>query len=84
MNLQLKEATHRRLKFNDAMSSNNKWIQLMKSVSRAKKLTQALVDESIEKVLVHEGGDIELIMKYADAYAYTMACTKEIENEVAV
>lgn len=84
LNLQLEEATQRRLKFNDAMSSNNKWIKLMKSVSRAKKLTQALVDESIEKVLVHEGGYIELIMKYADVYAYTMACTKEIENEVAV
>lgn len=81
LNLQLEEAIDRRMKFNDAMSSNNKWIQLMKSVSKAKKLTQALVDESIERVLVHEGGDIELTMKYADIYTLTVACVKEIEKE---
>ncbi len=84
LNLQLEEAVKRKVDFNDAMSSNNKWIQLMKSVSKAKKLTQALVDESIEKVLVYEGGDIELIMKYADIYAFTVSCTKDVENEVAL
>lgn len=84
LNLMIEEAVIRRTNFNDAMSSNNKWIQLMKSVSKAKKLTQALVDESIEQVLVHEGGDVELIMKYADIYDYTVACTKDIENEVAI
>lgn len=81
LNLQLEEATKRRLEFNDAMSSNNKWIQLMKSVSKAKKLTQTLVDESIEKVLVYEGGDIEVTMKYADIYALTVSSVKEIKKE---
>ena len=81
LNLQLEDAITRRKNFNDAMSSNNKWIQLMKSVSKAKKLTQALIDESIEKVLIHESGDIELLMKYADVYALTSSAVKEIKRE---
>lgn len=81
LNLELEDAITRRTEFNDAMSSNNKWIQLMKSVSKAKKLTQALVDESIEKVLIHEDGDIELVMKYADVYALTRSTVKEIRKE---
>ncbi len=84
LNLQLEEAIKIRTDWGDAMSSNNKWIQLMKSVSKAKKLTQALVNESIEKVLVHEGGDIEVVMKYSDIYAYTIACINAIKSGVTV
>ncbi len=81
LNLQLEDAVLRRRKFNEAMSSENKWIQLMKSVSKAKKLTQALVDECVEKVEVHEGGNIELTMKYSDIYALTVSCVKEIKKK---
>ena len=77
---QLDEAIQRRNSFSEAMSENNKWIKLMKSVSTATRLTQELVDESIELVKVHEGGDIELTMKYRDIYELTVQSVKEVQD----
>ena len=79
----LDEAIQRRNNFNEAMSEDNKWITLMKSVSTATQLTQELVDESIELVKVHEGGDIELTMKYGDIYALTLQSIKEVQEAMA-
>ena len=76
----LDEAVQRRSKFSEAMSVDNKWITLMKSVSTATRLTQDLVDESIELVKVHENGAIELIMKYGDLYALTLQSIKEVQE----
>ncbi len=76
----LDEAVLRRSKFNEAMSVDNKWITLMKSVSSATELSQALVDESIELVKVHDDGSIELTMKYGDIYALTLQSIKEVEE----
>ena len=76
----LDEAVQRRNSFSEAMSENNKWIKLMKSVSTATRLTQELVDESIELVKVHEGGDIELTMKYRDIYELTVQSVKEVQD----
>ena len=44
----------------------------MKSVSTATQLSQDLVDESVELVKVHEGGAVELVMKYGDIYELTI------------
>ena len=79
----LDEAIQRRNNFNEAMSEDNKWITLTKSVSTATQLTQELVDESIELVKVHEGGDIELTMKYGDIYALTLQSIKEVQEAMA-
>ena len=68
----LDEAVQRRSKFNEAMSVDNKWITLMKSVSTATQLSQELVDESVELVKIHEDGAVELVMKYGDIYALTI------------
>ena len=76
----LNEAVQRRRKFNEAMSVDNKWITLMKSVSTATKLSQDLVDESVELVKVHEGGAVELVMKYGDIYALTVQSIKEVQE----
>ena len=76
----LDEAVQRRRKFNEAMSVDNKWITLMKSVSTATQLTQDLVDESVELVKVHEGGAVELVMKYGDIYALTVQSIKEVQE----
>ena len=79
----LEEAVERRNSFREAMSEDNKWITLMKSVSTTDKLTQELVDETIESVSVHEGGDIELTMKYSDLYALTLRSIKEVQEAMA-
>lgn len=76
----LDEAVLRRSKFNEAMSVDNKWITLMKSVSTATQLSQDLVDESVELVKVHESGAVELVMKYGDIYALTIQSIKEVQE----
>ena len=76
----LDEAVQRRSKFNEAMSVDNKWITLMKSVSTATQLSQDLVDESVELVKVHEGGAVDLVMKYGDIYALTVQSIKEVQE----
>jgi len=52
----------------------------MKSVSGATKLSQELVDESVELVKVHDDGSIELVMKYGDIYALTVQSIKEVQE----
>lgn len=76
----LDETVQRRSKFSEAMSVDNKWITLMKSVSSATCLSQDLVDESVELVKVHEGGAVELVMKYGDIYALTVQSIKEVQE----
>ena len=76
----LDEAVQRRSKFNEAMSVDNKWITLMKSVSTATQLSQELVDESVELVKIHEDGAVELVMKYGDIYALTIQSIKEVQE----
>ena len=76
----LDEAVLRRSKFNEAMSVDNKWITLMKSVSTATQLSQDLVVESVELVKVHESGAVELVMKYGDIYALTIQSIKEVQE----
>ena len=76
----LDEAVQRKVKFAEAMSEDNKWLTLMKSVSGATMLSQELVDESVELVKVHEDGSIELVMKYGDIYALTIQSIKEVQE----
>lgn len=76
----LDEAIQRKEKFVEAMSADNKWITLMKSVSTATELSQALVDEAIELVKVHDDGSVELVMKYGDIYALTLECINKVQG----
>ena len=76
----LDEAIQRKKKFVEAMSADNKWITLMKSVSTATELSQALVDEAIELVKVHDDGSVELVMKYGDIYALTLECINKVQE----
>ena len=80
LNADLDDAVTRRRKFSEAMSAENKWITLMKSVSRATALTQSLVNEVIHRVDIHENGDITLTMQYADLYALTLSTVSEIKE----
>lgn len=83
LSLQLDEAQQRKKEFVEAMSSNNKWITLMKSVSKAKKLNQHLIDTVIEKVLVYEDGSIEVVFNYNDIFILMESGIKDVQGEVA-
>ena len=78
---QLNELMERRNGYLEAMSSDNKWITLMKGVRNAKKLTQELVDTVVDKVLVYEDRSIEVIMKYQDVYELTVKYADQIRKE---
>jgi len=80
LSTRLEEAILCRSRFHEAMSADNKWIKLMKSVSTARQLSQQLVDEAVEQVRVHNGGEIELIMKYGDIYALTVRSVREVQE----
>ena len=74
------EAIQRRTRFQEAMSADNKWITLMKSISTAETLTKELVDEAVELVKVHADGSIELVLKYGDIYALTLESVRNVQE----
>ena len=65
----------------EAFSTENKWITLMKSVRNAKKLSQALVDAVVDQIRVYDGGSIEVVMKYQDVYEMTGNYIRQVENK---
>lgn len=78
---QLNELMERRNSYVEAMSTDNKWITLMKSVRNAKKLTQELVDTVVDRILVYEDRNIEVILKYQDIYELTVKYADQIKKE---
>ena len=78
---QLNELMECRNAYLEAMSSDNKWITLMKGVRNAKKLTQELVDTVVDRILVYEDRSIEVIVKYQDVYKLTVKYADEIRKE---
>lgn len=69
-----------RAEYREMISPENKWIRMMKNIRDVSKLSQALVDTVIERVLVFEGGDIEIIMKYQDVFEITRDYIREMQE----
>ena len=67
----LEELVAKRNAYLEAMSPQNLWVKTMGSVQRMKKLSQELVDATIECVYVHDGGNLEIVMKYQDIFELT-------------
>ncbi len=81
LNKQLEELIAKRTEYREMVSPENKWIRTMKSIRETKRLSQELVDKAIERVLVYEGGDIEIVMKYQDVFELTRDYVMEIQGE---
>lgn len=81
MNTQLEELVKKRTQYGEILSLQNPWLQLMKSVPTASKLTQAMVDEVIERVEVHLGGKLEIYMKYQDIYHLTTQYIQRVQGD---
>ena len=62
-------------------SPENKWIRMIKSIRNSRKLSQELVDTAIERILVYEGGNIEIVMKYQDVFKLTRDYVMEIQGK---
>lgn len=76
LNLQFEELAAKKRAYEDAMSPKNLWITLMRSVRNMKKLSQELVDATIERVNVYEDNRIEVVMKYQDIFEFTKSFLK--------
>lgn len=80
LNAVLEEAVMRHKEYTETVSSENKWIRLMKSIENTEELTQELVDIAIDKVLFYKGGDVEVVMKYQDVFELTETFLKDREG----
>ena len=60
--------------YKEAMSPKNLWVKVMRSVKNIKKLTQELVDATIERIEIYDGGDFHIVMKYQDIFELTKRC----------
>ena len=70
-NTRLEELIAKRRVYQETISPRNQWIQTMRTMTKRKKLSQKLVDETIERIDVYEGGNINIVMKYQDIFELT-------------
>lgn len=82
LNRQLDELVQRRNSYTETLSSDNKWIELLKSLQETKTLTKELVDMAVERIVVYEDNAIELFMKYHDVFVLTAEYLRNICGEV--
>ena len=67
----------------EAMSPRNRWVAMLKRLHGAEALDRGLVDAMVECVRIHEGGDIELELKYRDVFELTRDCLEGKAQEMA-
>lgn len=58
--------------FKSGITEENDFIAHFKKYGNIEALTRPLLTELVEKIFVHEGGDIEIVFKFQDAYAEVM------------
>ena len=80
LNKMLDDLIVRRTEYQEALSSDNKWITLMKGVRNCRKLTQELVDTVVDQIKVYENKDVELIVRYHDVYEMTVMYANELRK----
>ncbi len=54
--------------FNNGIGENNKFLSAFKKYGKIEKLTRPILTELVDKILVYEGGKIEVCFKYMDIY----------------
>lgn len=67
----MQDLLEKRKAYEEAVSSDNRWISGLKRIKGKKKLTQEMVDAVVDRVVIHEGRSINLVMKYQDVFDYT-------------
>ena len=55
--------------FKNGINEDNDFVAHFKKYGNIETLTRPIVTELIEDIFVHEGGDIEIVFKFQDAYA---------------
>lgn len=81
LNRQLDELIQKRNSYTETLSSDNKWISLLKGLQEISILTKELADMAIDHIVIYEDGSIELFMKYHDVFVLTGEYLQEICGE---
>lgn len=81
LNILIEDFSKKQSEFKQALSSENKWINLMKSIRNLKKLNKELVDATVEKVFVYENKKVEIVMKWDNIFKATTDIINQIEGE---
>lgn len=81
LNQLLDEAVQRKSRFVESISPDNKWLTMMRGVAGMTELTRELVDAMIEKVIVYEGGRIEVKLRYHDVFEEMCEGVRLMEQE---
>ena len=55
--------------FQDGITEENEFVARFKKYGNIEHLTRPLLTELVQEIFVHEGGDIEVVFKFQDAYA---------------
>ena len=55
--------------FQDGITEENEFVARFKKYANIESLTRPLLTELVQEIFVHEGGDIEVVFKFQDAYA---------------
>lgn len=56
-------------KFKNGITDENDFVSHFKKYGNIESLTRPLLTELVQEIFVHEGGDIEVVFKFQDAYA---------------
>ena len=56
-------------KFKNGITDENDFVSHFKKYGNIESLTRPLLTELVQEIFVHEGGDIEVVFKFKDAYA---------------
>ena len=67
----LEMAVAQQKEYQETVSPENKWINMMKRVNKTDHLSRELVDTVLDKVLVYKDRAIEVILKYQDVFELT-------------
>lgn len=68
----IKALTKSMEEFKNGITDENDFISHFKKYGNIEKLTRPLLTELVEEIFVYEGGDIEIVFKFQDAYAKAM------------
>ena len=55
--------------FQSGITEENEFVARFKKYGNIESLTRPLLTELVQEIFVHEGGDIEVVFKFQDAYA---------------
>ena len=71
-------------KFSSQLDENNIWITNFKKHKNITELNREIIVELVDKILVHEGGELTIIFKFADEFKLLKELIEENKDKVSL